>query len=97
MSGKAQKSSLPQIIALHQTDSCNYRISDIPNEFVPLYQLIHSLDNNRRLYFLYRQAAQTGSKGAQLRFQQLIRTIEPAELRRIESSFKTHRPVKRTA
>lgn len=72
-------------------------ISGIPGEFVSLNQLIHSLNNNRRLYFLYRQAAQTGSSGARLRFQRLLRSLGHSELRKIEHSFKTQRPMQRTA
>jgi len=70
---------------------------NIPGEFVSLAMLIHSLDNNRRLYFLYRQAAETGSPGARLRFQWLVRSLDGSELRDFEGVFKTSRPMQRTA
>ncbi|RYD36536.1 MAG: hypothetical protein EOP87_05270 [Verrucomicrobiaceae bacterium] len=69
----------------------------IPGEFVSLNKLLHSLNNNRRLYFLYRQAAETGSLGARLRFQRLIRSLDRSELQEFEHVFKTQRPMQRTA
>ncbi len=69
----------------------------IPGEFVSLKSLLHSLNNNRRLYFLYRQSAETGSSGARLRFQQLVRSLDRSELREFENVFKTQRPMQRTA
>jgi hypothetical protein len=94
MSGKAKKNRFAPLMIPPKTNSRRRRISNIPGEFVPLNQLIHSLDSNRRLYFLYRQAAETGSSGARLRFQRLVRTLGNSELRQIELSFKTQRPIR---
>lgn len=71
--------------------------ASIPGEFVPLNTLLHSLDNNRRLYFLYRQAANTGSSSARLRFQWLVRSLKNSELQEFERVFKTQRTMQRTA
>ncbi len=86
------------MLEIQPTDKGRHpRTTNIPGEFVSLNKLLHSLNNNRRLYFLYRQAAETGSSGARLRFQRLIRSFENAELRDFEHVFKTQRPMQRTA
>ena len=97
MSGKAKKNRFAPLLVAPPTNRSRRRVSNIPGEFVSLNQLIHSLESNRRLYFLYRQAAETGSSGARLRFQRLVRSLGPSELRQIEHSFKTQRPIQRTA
>lgn len=70
---------------------------NIPGEFVSISTLLHSLDNNRRLYFLYRKAAETGSCGARLRFRWLLKSLDISELRELEQAFKLRVPFRRTA
>ena len=64
----------------------------IQNQFVPLDALIHSLGNHRRIYFLYRQAAESGLPGARLRFHFFKRSLTKGQLKAVEVLFKTSRP-----
>lgn len=57
------------------------------NEFVPLKSLVHSLENLPRLYFLYRQAAESGRRGGFLRFQWFRKRLDVQTLKQIESLF----------
>lgn len=63
----------------------------LEKEFVPLDALIHSLGNPRRIYFLYRQAADSGTQGARLRFDFFKRALSPSQLESVEALFKTPR------
>ncbi len=69
----------------------------IRGEFVSLATLLNSLESNRRLYFLYKQATQNGSNGARLRFLWFRRSLPPHELREIELLFEPRPRLKRTA
>jgi hypothetical protein len=64
----------------------------LENEFVPWESLIHSLGNPRRIYFLYKQAADSGTRGARLRFEFYKKTLSPRQLEAFEVLFKTARP-----
>lgn len=98
MSGKSKRNRVTPLFETPPTQRGRRpRTMRIPGEFVSLNKLLHSLTNNRRLYFLYRQAAETGSSGARLRFQQLVRSLDHSELREFEHVFKTQRPMQRTA
>ncbi len=57
-------------------------------EFIPLNVLVHSTENLHRLYFLYRQAAESGIRGARLRFEWFRKRQDPGMLGRIEASFR---------
>ncbi len=57
----------------------------IKGEFIPLSLLVHSLTHNQRLYFLYRKASETGSTGAELRFEWFKRSLSNQELERFEA------------
>jgi hypothetical protein len=55
--------------------------------FVSLRSLILSLDQPRRIYFLYRQAAAGGAPGAMLRFEWLKQNSDPLQLQKLERLF----------
>jgi hypothetical protein len=57
------------------------------NEFIPLELLIPSLGSPRRVYFLYKQAAATGTRGARLRFAQYRRSMTRTQRREVEALF----------
>lgn len=61
-------------------------------EFVPLEILVHSLGNLPRQYFLYRQAAGSGIRGACLRFDWFCQRQDPQTLKQLESLFGHPQP-----
>jgi hypothetical protein len=63
----------------------------LQEEFVPLNALINSLGNHRRIYFLYKQAADSGTRGADLRFQFYKKTLSDSQLNEVEALFKVGR------
>ncbi len=62
---------------------------NIKTEFVPLEKLVNSLGSHRRTYFLYRQAAESGTRGARLRFQWYRKSLDKRQLKEVEALFKT--------
>lgn len=60
----------------------------VTGEFPPLVTLFHSLGSNRRLYFIYRNASNTGSAAARLRFQWFKQRLPKPELEEFELLFE---------